>query len=261
MKKMSHKSAKASHYSHQAKEYDAFNEANSKVTNQTIETLLKNYKVKSVLDLTCGTGSQVFWLLKRGFAVVGSDINANMLKMARTRAKTEKRAVKFIKGDMRTSKIGQFDAVITIFNAIGHLTKSDFEKAIRNIYANLNPGGLYIFDIYNLSYLLHGNNVTTLTIDWQTLRGNTKSRIVQYSTIDKEGILASYTTSCVQKNNGKPQISHDVQTLQIYSVKELKKMLERNGFKVQGQCAINGEKFEDTKSERIVMIAKKPSSN
>jgi SAM-dependent methyltransferase len=43
-----------------------------------------------------------------------------------------------------------FDAVITIFNAVGHLTKSGFEKAIRNIHRNLNAGGIYVFDILNL---------------------------------------------------------------------------------------------------------------
>lgn len=32
---------------------------------------------------------------------------------------------------MRTSHVGEFDAVITIFNAIGHLTKTDFEKTLQ----------------------------------------------------------------------------------------------------------------------------------
>lgn len=257
MKRITHKTAKASHYSHQAKDYDAFNEENSKVTNQTIEKLLKKYKVKTVLDMTCGTGSQVFWLLKRGYDVVGSDINANMLKMARKRAETEKRVIKFIKGDMRTSKIGQFDAVVTIFNAIGHLTKRDFAKAMRNIHANLKDGGIYIFDINNLSYLLQGNNITSLTIDWQIAKDQTKSRHIQYSTIDKTGVLASYTTSCVQKNNSKPKISESAQTLQIYSSQELKSMLSNNGFKVIHQCDIAGAKFIEEKSERIVLVAKK----
>ena len=58
------------------------------------------------------------------------------------------------------SQVGQFDAVITIFNAVGHLTKQDFKKAIQNIYTNLNDRGLYVFDIYNLNYLLYKDNIT-----------------------------------------------------------------------------------------------------
>jgi ubiquinone/menaquinone biosynthesis C-methylase UbiE len=257
MKRISHTTAKPSHYTHQAKHYDAFNEENSKITNQTIEKLLKKHKVKTVFDLTCGTGSQVLWLTKRGYEVVGSDINANMLKVARSRAKKEKLALKFLKGDMRTTKIGNFDAVITIFNAVGHLTKRDFEKAMRNINANLKMGGIYVFDINNLSYLLKENNITTLTIDWQTIDKNTKKRVIQYSTIDREGILASYTTMCVQKDNNKPKISNGAQTLQVYSSKQLRYMLEREGFKVMEQCGIDGNRFIESKTDRIVVVAKK----
>lgn len=66
---------------------------------------------------------------------------------------------------MRTAKIETFDAVITIFNAVGHLTKVDFETTMRTIHANLKDGDMYIFDIFNLHYLLHGDNITKLTID------------------------------------------------------------------------------------------------
>src|SRR3990167_2487065 len=149
MKHAAHKSAKPSHYDKESKHYDSFTEENSKKINRTIEKALKQHKVKSVLDLTCGTGSQVFWLAKRGFKAAGYDINSKMLTIARSKTKKEKLDIKFQKGDMRTTKVGKFDAVITIFNAIGHLTKKDFEKAIRNIHANLNDKGIYIFDIFN----------------------------------------------------------------------------------------------------------------
>ena len=126
---------------------------NSITTNRTIEKILKKYKAKTVLDLTCGTGSQVFWLLKRGYQVTGSDISRGMLKIAERKAKKEKISIKFLRGDMRTINVGKFDAAMTIFNAIGHLTKAGFEKAMRNIHRNLNGGGIYVFDILNLSYV------------------------------------------------------------------------------------------------------------
>ena len=257
MKLLSHSSAKSSHYDEAAKNYDAYNKENSKLINQTIQKILKKYKVKSVLDMTCGTGSQVLFFAKHGYKLIGYDISTNMLKIARSKAKKEKLDVKFMKGDMRTLKAGTFDAVITIFNAVGHLTKSDFEKAMRNIHRNLKDGGLYLFDINNLTYLLEGNNITDLTIDWQKIVDNTKIRNIQYSTIDKDGILASYTTSYVQKDSHKPKISKSTQTLQVYTAEQLRKMLNRNGFKVLNQCGIDGSKFIENKSNRIVTIAKK----
>jgi ubiquinone/menaquinone biosynthesis C-methylase UbiE len=253
----SHNSAKPSHYNKEAEHYDTFNENNSKEINHLIENILKKYGVQTVLDLTCGTGSQVFWLTKSGYEVTGSDISANMLKIAKRKAKKDKLDVQFIKGDMRTVKVGTFDAVITIFNAVGHLTKRDFEKAMRNIHGNLKDGGLYIFDIINLSYLLKDNRITNLTIDWQKTTGDTKIREIQYSTIDESGVLASYTTSIVQKSSQKPRASKSTQTLQVYTAKQLKEMLLKNGFKVIGQCGIDGSKFSENKTDRLVMIAKK----
>jgi ubiquinone/menaquinone biosynthesis C-methylase UbiE len=225
--------------------------------NHTIENILKKHKVKTILDLTCGTGSQVFWLAKRGYEVVGSDFNVNMLNIAKDKARKEKLRVKLLKGDMRTIKVGQFDAVITIFNAVGHLTNGDFEKAMRNIHDNLKDGGLYIFDIYNLSYLMEDNHITDLTIDWQKVVDTTKIRVIQYSTIDKDGILASYTIEYAQKDSDKPKVSKSRQTLQVYTAKQLKEMLQRNGFKVVGQRGIDGSTFNQRTTDRILTIAKK----
>jgi len=257
MKHLSHSTAKPSHYNKEASSYDAFNENSSKPINQLIENILEKHSVKTVLDLTCGTGSQVFWLAKRGYKVIGTDINSGMLKIARSKARKEKLALKFIIGDMRTLKVGEFDAVITIFNAVGHLTKFDFEATMRNVHQNLKDGGLYIFDIFNLSYLLDGNNITKLTIDWQEIVGDTKIREIQYSTISKEGILASYDTYYEQKGYDTPKISKSSQTLQVYTAKQLKEMLQRNGFTVLDQCGIDGSELIENKSERILTIAKK----
>ena len=86
--------------------------------------------------------------------------------------------------------------------------------------------------------------------------GNTKIRDIQYSTIDKDGILASYTTSYMQKGSNKPKISRSAQTLQIYTTKQLKEMLHRNGFKVLSQCGVDGSRFIESKTDRIIMVAK-----
>lgn len=52
---------------------------------------------------------------------------------------------------MRTTSLGIFDACITMLNAIGHVRKNDFKKTMQNIYNNLKNGGIYVFDIFNLS--------------------------------------------------------------------------------------------------------------
>lgn len=257
MNPIPHISAKPSHYNKEAQHYDKFNEKNSESINKLIETILKKYNVKTVLDLTCGTGSQVFWLAKRGYDVVGSDINPKMLNIAKDKAKKQKLDINFIKGDMRTTKAGKFDAVVTIFNAIGHLTKGDFEKAMRNIHENLNEKGIFVFDIFNLNYLLKDDNITKLTIDGQKKSGDTTVREIQYSTISADGVLASYDIYHEQVGSNKPKITKAFQTLQVYSAKQLKDMLQKNGFKVLRQCKIDGSRLSEYKTDRILTVAMK----
>lgn len=234
--------------------------SNERITNRTIEKILKKYKAKTVLDLTCGTGSQVFHLLKRGFKVTGSDISKGMLKIAKRKAKHEKINIKFLRGDMRNIQVGKFDAAITIFNAIGHLTKAGFEKTMRNIHSNLNDNGIYIFDIINLNYVLAENNIMKMSMERIANAGKIKVRELQHSIIDNSGILTSYTIFYTQKGLHPSVVaSKGINTLQLYTASELKKMLAKNGFKVLSQCSIDGSKFNDKKTERIVTVAKRQS--
>jgi SAM-dependent methyltransferase len=227
--------------------------------NAVVEKLLKENRVKTVLDLTCGTGSQVFYLAKRGYSVVGSDFSPGLLEIAREKAKKEKLGLKFIDGDMRTIKLGRFDAAITMFNAVGHLTKSGFNKAIRNINKNLKDGGIYVFDIFNLDAITQ-SSVEGFKMDTVKNAGDTKIHNIQHSTIDlKNGRLTSYDNYTVQKGADAPKKFKNKFTLQIYTSQELQEMLVKNGFEILGQYAMDGSKFIKDKSTSILTVARKRS--
>ena len=129
--------------------YDALNSDDYDKKNHIIDSILKKNNSKTVLDFTCGTGSQVFYLAKHGYHVTGIDINEALLDIAKSKAQSPSNHVTLSQGNICSSNVGHFDAVISIFNAIGHLNKTNFEKAINNIYHNLYDQGLYIFDIFN----------------------------------------------------------------------------------------------------------------
>ena len=257
--KVSHDTAKTSYYNTRASKYDEFNENNSRAINTLLEKLLREYGVSNVLDLTCGTGSQVFWLSKAGFKVVGCDISRSMLKIAKQKAKLKGLKIKFLQGDCRNINADSFDAVITIFNSIGHLTRADFELTIQNINLNLNPNGLYIFDIFNLDYFKSGNNITKLTGDWMIASGNSLVREIQFSIVTNDGILASYSTYVHQDYNSNYTKVYKgyFNTLQVYNSCELYEILKKNGFIVLAQTNTNGKNFSKENSERILTIAKK----
>lgn len=225
--------------------------------NRVIERILRKHKVKTVLDLTCGTGSQVFWLAKCGYEVTGADFSPALLKIAKDKARKTDVEVELIEGDMRKIKVGTFDAAITIANAVGHLTKADFGKAVRNIHSNLKEGGLYVFDIFNLSAMTD-QVVDELAMDLKKTVNNTRVRDVQYSTINrKTGRLTSYDCFTIQKGSSKPKTLKGKFTLQIYTAKELRDMLARNGFKTLGQYGIDGAKFSERKTINILTVAQK----
>lgn len=225
--------------------------------NTLIEKLLNEQKVKSVLDMTCGTGSQVFYLTERGYEVVGSDFSPALLVIARSKAREMNRNITFIDGDMRDVKAGKFDAVITIFNAIGHLTKADFEKALQNIRANLKNNGVYIFDIFNLQAITD-DIIDDFTMDIESIVNGVNIRNIQHSEIDREnGLLTSHDHYTISNEKGESETHTNSFSLQIYTAKELRAILERNGFKIIGQYDMDGHDFVAEKSLNILTVARK----
>ena len=238
--------------------FDAHNiDYDTELKNSVVEKLLKKYSTKTVLDLTCGTGSQVLFLAKRGYEVVGSDFSPDLLKIARKKAKEAKLNLRFIDGDMRTIQVGKFDAAITMFNAVGHLSKAGFEKAMRNVNKNLKDGGVYVFDILNLEALTD-EVVSNFSMYKHKKFNDTQLHSVQCSTIDrKNGFLTSYDHHILQKKADKPTRINNKFSLQIYSAKDLREMLTRSGFKTLEQHDIDGSKFLEKKSLSILTIAQK----
>lgn len=245
-------------YQQKPEYFDAHNvNESTESTNAFIEKLLKAQNVKTVLDMTCGTGSQVFYLAKHGYEVIGSDFSPALLEQARKKAVAEGLDLTFIDGDMRNLKAGQFDAVITIFSAIGHLTQPDFEIALQNIYANLKDGGVYVFDIFNLQAITD-DIIADFAMDIESIVNGAKVHNVQHSEIDREnGLLISHDHYTILKDGCKPEIYNNTFSLQIYTAKQLQAVLERNGFEIIHHYDMEGSDFIADRSLNILTVARK----
>jgi SAM-dependent methyltransferase len=99
----------------------------------------------TVLDVSCGIGTQAIGLARRGFAVTASDLSAGAI--ARAKAEAERRSVRidFSVCDMRTAHAHhgrQVDVVLSADNSITHLlTDDDLLLAPRQMYDCTRPGG------------------------------------------------------------------------------------------------------------------------
>lgn len=243
-----------------AKYYDIL-EGSEELFNEVnifLNKIFKKKKVKTVLDMTCGTGAQAIGLAKKRYNVTASDISKEMLAIAKKKAKRQKLKIKFYHGDIRTSKYGKFDAAFAIFNAIGHLSKKDFEKAIRNVAKNLKEDGIFIFDIFNLDFMKVKGIFSHPFIDKAKKHNETKFVRFNDNSLDsKKGIMHINQKTYIEKGHERIKLYKESWDLQIYTSNELKKLLENNGFIVENFYGNLGNRFIKNKSQSIMTVARK----
>lgn len=182
-----------------------------------------------ILDMTCGTGAQCIELAASGFEVVASDASLAMIEVAKKKAYAAGVRVQFSCADMRSVSMGKFDAIISMYNAIGHLSQSDFARTIRNAAGHLVDGGSYVFDIFDRSKM--GFLPRHEFIDRVCVVGDTKYvRFSQCLFCETDGTTTWRQRTYVQFGVGVPEVIEHKYTLQTYSSDELLGQLLANGF-------------------------------
>ncbi len=112
----------------------------------------------TVLDCSCGIGTQAIGLALEGFDVFGTDLSPASIARARREADRFGVTVIFAEADMRhVAQVvsGSFDVVISCDNSLPHLmTDDDMRLALGNMHAKLRPGGRLIVGIRDYDALL-----------------------------------------------------------------------------------------------------------
>ena len=100
---------------------------------------------KSVLDVSCGIGTQSIGLAALGFRVTGSDLSPEAVERAKREAASRSLSISFSVCDMR--QVGErqgndYDVVLSGDNSVPHLLcDEEILLALRGMYACLRPGG------------------------------------------------------------------------------------------------------------------------
>ena len=102
-------------------------------------------EASTILDVSCGIGTQAIGLAMQGFSVTASDLSEASVARARTEARARGVEIDFSICDMRAvldHHQRQFDVVISADNSITHLLNDDdLLLALRQMYACTRPGG------------------------------------------------------------------------------------------------------------------------
>jgi SAM-dependent methyltransferase len=121
---------------------------------------LREHGVQTVLDASCGPGTQSIALAALGYQVTAADPSGGLLARARQHAaeKGVSERITFVQADFQSLPDhvkGPFDAVITKGNALPHLLHDEqIEEAMLIFYELLRPGGLLLVGMRDFELLL-----------------------------------------------------------------------------------------------------------
>lgn len=105
----------------------------------------RNTAASTLLDVACGTGKHLEYLVAGGWDCDGVDLDSAMIEIARERVP----GVPLHEADMVTLDLGEkrFDAVVCMFSSIGYTQTVDrMNKAVTAMAAHLNPGGVLVVE-------------------------------------------------------------------------------------------------------------------
>jgi SAM-dependent methyltransferase len=108
-----------------------------------------------ILDLACGSGRHSLELVRRGFSVVGSDISAELIEIARRDAEEQGLEATFLEGDLRELEFeDEFDFVLNLNDgAVGYFeTDEENHRTFEVISRALRPGGRNLVQLPNVLY-------------------------------------------------------------------------------------------------------------
>jgi SAM-dependent methyltransferase len=123
---------------------------------QFIQNLIQTHApgAHSILELGCGTGIHASLLAQQGYQVDGVDISREMLQKAGDRLSNlpveVSSRLNFAHGDIRQLRLNQtFDVILSLFHVISYqISNDDLMAAFTTVKQHLNPGGIFIFDVW-----------------------------------------------------------------------------------------------------------------
>jgi SAM-dependent methyltransferase len=124
--------------------------------SQFIHRLIQTHApdAKTILELGCGTGNHGLLLAKEGYQLHGVDLSEEMLakghgRLAQLPAELVSR-LQFTQGDIRQVRLQQtFEVALSLFHVISYqTTNEDLLAAFATAQTHLQPGGIFIFDVW-----------------------------------------------------------------------------------------------------------------
>jgi SAM-dependent methyltransferase len=185
----------------------------------------------TVLDVSCGIGTQSLGLAKLGYLVTGSDLSTDEVERAKQEAKARGLSIPFSVADMRKAynhHTRQFDLVISCDNAVPHLlTNEDILTAFRNMFQCTRPGGGCIISVRDYE----SEDLTTTHIKPYGIRKKDGVRWVLFQVWEPKGQTYDLTIYFIEDRGGSQCQTHALRsTYNTIGIPELMGLMTQAGF-------------------------------
>ena len=132
-------------------------ESRDSVTQKHYETVFSGKNIRTLLDVSIGTGSITLPLAKLGIQISGSDLSSQMLSRCQKKCDDRNIPVTLKCSDFRkVSEVfhEQFDCVASTGNSLGYVSNADVLKALEQMDTLVRPGGYLYLDLRNWDMIL-----------------------------------------------------------------------------------------------------------
>jgi SAM-dependent methyltransferase len=186
----------------------------------------------SVLDVSCGIGTQAIGLSLNGFRVTASDLSERAIERAVIEAKQRGQAIAFSVCDMRAAHAHHgsgFDIAISCDNSLPHLlTDEDILTALKEMLACLHPGGGCLISVRDYEREERGKNL----VKPYGVREQGGKRYVVFQVWDFEGDCYDFTLYLVEEDLSSGEVRTEAMRSRYYAIgiTKLLAMMKEAGF-------------------------------
>jgi glycine/sarcosine N-methyltransferase len=243
-------------YENLADRYDLMTRFDQRIKKDgdLLRTWVKRFRLKSAIDVACGTGLHSILLAKAGVKTLGTDISGQMLNRAKHNAARNKIHVEFrqIAMERLGDSINQrFDALFCLGNSLPHiLDMANLEMTIKSFAGCLVPGGVAIIQLLNYERIL-----------------TKKHRLVGIHRVGDTEFIRYYdffpkhvrfTILTVDSRNGSQTREIETTNLYPYTKSELEPRLLKSGFtSVKCYGDMSSIPYDSEFSTNLVICAKR----
>ena len=218
-----------------------------------IRRLVRTLRVRppaAALDVACGTGRHAVVLADLGYGVLGIDLSAPSIAVAKRRTRAN---LRFEVRDMRAIEWRErFDLAVNLFTSFGYFGDEDDERqVVAGIERALRPGGELVIDFLNAA-----RTVAELVPAERTDRGGIAFDITREI---REGTIVKTITVHDPRRDGDkppPRFQERVRALDACT---LQGYLQDAGLRIERRYGDYGlNPYRPRTSDRLILVAQKP---